>query len=105
MNIIDFVQIAAGLAHLHSHEIVHMDMKSSNILVWCFPSAGDSYSERVIHARDVRIKIVDYGISQVCTGLTLKVGNCSAGGTPGYIAPEALEIGLIKEISADKVRI
>ena len=74
-------------------------MKSSNILVWCFPSANDSYS-----AGNVWVKISDYGVSQVCTGLTLKVGNCSAGGTPGYIAPEALETGLIKEISADKVR-
>lgn len=99
------MQVAAGLAHLHSHEIVHMDMKSSNILVWFFPSGSDSLSMRVVHAGDVWVKIADYGISQVCTGLTLKVGHCSAGGTHGYIAPEALEIGYIKEISAEKVRI
>ena len=79
-------------------------MKSSNILVWCFPSANGSYSTVVREAGNVWIKISDYGVSQVCTGLTLKVGNCSAGGTHGYIAPEALETGLIKEISADKVR-
>ena len=59
---------------------------------------------RARQAGDVWIKIADYGISQVCTGLTLKVGNCSAGGTVGYVAPEALEAGLSKEISADKVR-
>lgn len=92
------------MAHLHSHEIVHLDMKSSNILVLFFPSASDTYSMRARQAGDVWIKIADYGISQVCTGLTLKVGNCSAGGTVGYVAPEALEAGLSKEISADKVR-
>ena len=78
-------------------------MKSSNILVWYFPSANDSYSVRARQAGNVWIKIADYGISQVCTGLTIKVGICKLGGTDGYIAPETLETGLIKEISAEKV--
>lgn len=79
-------------------------MKSSNILVWYFPSANNSYSTIVREAGNVWIKLADYGVSQVCTGLTIKVGNGSLEGTPGYIAPEVLETGLIKEISAEKVR-
>jgi serine/threonine protein kinase len=58
---------------------------------------------RVRQAGNVWIKIADYGISQVSTGLTLRVGT-SPVGTPGFMAPELFDkIG--QEISAEKVQL
>ena len=97
------MQIAKGLEYLHQHQVVHLDMKSPNVLVWYFPSPHDSRSMRVRQAGNVWIKIADYGISQVSTGLTLRVGN-SPVGTPGFMAPELFDkVG--QEISSEKVRI
>ena len=76
-------------------------MKSPNVLVWHFPSPHDSRSMRIRQAGNVWIKIADYGISQVSTGLTLRVGT-SPVGTPGFMAPELFDkVG--QEISSEKV--
>lgn len=56
---------------------------------------------RIRQAGNVWIKIADYGISQVSTGLTLRVGT-SPVGTPGFMAPELFDkVG--QEISSEKV--
>lgn len=44
-----FKQIMLGLHHLHSHGIVHLDMKSENILV---------------DPIDYNIKLCDFGLAQ-----------------------------------------
>ena len=99
------MQMAKGLKYLHTQQVVHFDIKSANILVWCFPSAHDSRPIRVRQAGNVWIKISDYGMSQqVSTGLILKVGKFPSIGTPGFIAPELLEnAGVCMEISSEKV--
>jgi serine/threonine protein kinase/ankyrin repeat protein/GTPase SAR1 family protein len=79
-------QIADGLNYLHRHQIVHLDMKSPNVLVWEFPYFT-SRRDRVRHAGNVKLKIADYGISQVSTSLMMRV-TTSPVGTPGYMAPE-----------------
>jgi serine/threonine protein kinase len=92
-------QIARGLRYLHSKEIVHMDMKSPNVLIWHFPSP----EKRVQEASRVVIKIADCGISKLSTGLTMRVPNTTPIGTPGFMAPELFgEVG--KVISSEKVR-
>ena len=94
-------QIAQGLEYLHLHQVVHMDMKSPNVLIWHFPSPQDSRETRVEQARNVLIKIADYGISQVSTALTMRVPNNPIG-TPGFMAPELFDkAGLV--ISSEKV--
>ena len=97
--------MAKGLKYLHSQQVVHLDIKSANILLWCFPSANDNCSLRVRQAGNVWIKIADYGISQqVSSGLILKAGKFSSIGTPGFIAPELLEnTGMSMEVSSEKV--
>ena len=94
-------QIAEGLEYLHSNQVVHLDMKSSNVLIWHFPSPRGDRETRVKQAGNVLIKITDYGISRISTGLSLKVGH-SPVGTPGYMAPELFDrVG--QTVSADKV--
>ena len=97
--------MAKGLKYLHSQQVVHLDIKSANILVWYFPSAKDDRFLRVRQAGNVWIKIADYGISQqVSSGLLLKVGKFPSIGTPGFIAPELLEnTGMFMEVSSEKV--
>ena len=95
-------QITAGLDYLHQHQVVHLDMKSPNVLVWHFPSPYDSRQTRVRQAGNVWLKIADYGISQVSTGLTMRVAN-SPIGTPGFMAPELFD-NPGQEVSSEKVR-
>ena len=95
------MQIAQGLEYLHSNQVVHLDMKTPNVLIWRFPSPYESRLKRIKHSDNVLIKIVDYGISRVSTGLSLKASNCPVG-TPGYMAPELFNrAGHV--VSAEKV--
>ena len=76
-------QIAEGLVYLHSKDIAHCDMKSTNILV--------EISEPVV------AKITDFGLSimknDLETSSSSKVQNV---GTPRYSAPEILRGELLK---------
>ena len=93
------LQIAKGLGFLHKNQVVHLDMKSPNVLLWHFPSPRHSRAERQREAGKVWLKIADYGISQ--SGLSLRVDN-SPVGTPGFMAPELFEkAGQV--VSAEKV--
>ena len=91
--------MAQGLEYLHFNQRVHLDMKSSNVLLWTFPSPHISRIDRLKRSKNVLLKIADYGISQVSIGLT---SNSISAGTPGYMAPEIL-IGIKSRISSEKV--
>ena len=76
--------IASGLAYLHSKDIAHCDVKSSNILI--------KMSEPVI------VKITDFGLSMMkndaeTSSSSKMVQNV---GTPRYSAPEVLRGDLLK---------
>ena len=94
-------KIAKGLEFLHKHQIVHLDIKSPNVLVWFFPSAEYKYEDRVRYAGNVWLKLADYGISQVSTGFVMRVHNLPVG-TPGYMAPELFD-KLGQQVSSEKV--
>jgi len=64
------IDVADTIQYLHDKQIVHMDIKPSNILL---------RDKRLLHlARPV---LIDFGICR-------KVGQKSSGGTPGYMASE-----------------
>eukprot|EP01112_Ceratiomyxa_fruticulosa_P021921 TRINITY_DN7880_c0_g1_i1.p1 TRINITY_DN7880_c0_g1~~TRINITY_DN7880_c0_g1_i1.p1 ORF type:complete len:841 (+),score=148.47 TRINITY_DN7880_c0_g1_i1:819-3341(+) len=68
--------ICKGMIHIHSMNLIHRDLKSSNLLV-----ASDSRVES-----EARIKITDFGISkEQSLNMTKFVG------TPLYMAPEMYE--------------
>lgn len=68
--------IANGLAGAHRAGIVHQDVKPANVLL----------------GRDGTIKVTDFGIAALVTSAEKRKGVVF--GTPGYIAPEAIERGV-----------
>ena len=66
-----FKQIVLSLQYIHSHNIVHRDIKLDNILI----------------DLDNNIKICDFGVSKIVKKGEPMMEQC---GTPAYIAPEIL---------------
>ena len=64
-----FKQIVYGLAHLHSRNILHHDIKLANILL----------------TQDGKVKIADFGISKITNTQNIMHDRC---GTPIFVAPE-----------------
>ncbi|KAL0589881.1 hypothetical protein ABG067_002106 [Albugo candida] len=66
-------ELVAGLAHLHSMEIIYRDLKPENIII----------------AKDGHIVLVDFGLSKFDSQ---RIKAHSLAGSPEYIAPEVLAV-------------
>ena len=75
-------QIAAALAHLHSLEIAHMDVKPANVLL--LRSVDPSKHDSPAALSAMHLKLCDFGFATVCGDAKLTF-HC---GTPMYCAPE-----------------
>lgn len=71
------IDIAYALCHLHSHGVIHRDLKPENILI---NEAGE-------------VKVIDFGIAQLLTGVETQLQGKSPHliGTPIYMSPEQRE--------------
>ena len=66
-------QLVSALHYLHSHRILHRDMKPQNILL----------------CKDNRVKLCDFGFARAMSTETLVL--TSIKGTPLYMSPELVE--------------
>lgn len=64
-------QVAQGLAYAHEHDIVHRDVKPSNIMV----------------VRDGHVKITDFGIARMASS-SVRTQTGMVLGSPKYMSPE-----------------
>ena len=82
--------VLRGVAHLHRHNRVHLDLKPQNIMIqWNGATRYDLKDPRV------RVKVVDYGFLET-------IGHTSEGrGSEGYKAPEQDEDQCVHKASAD----
>lgn len=69
LNIV--AQVAQGLAYAHEHDIVHRDVKPSNIMV----------------IRDGNVKITDFGIARMASA-SVRTQTGMVLGSPKYMSPE-----------------
>lgn len=70
------VQASAGLAAIHRAGIIHRDLKPENLIL----------------RKDGIVKISDFGVARICSGLTLTPMGAMVG-TARYLPPEYLETG------------
>lgn len=72
-----FVQVAAGLVHMHRRNVLHADLKPGNIMV----------NRKTWHA-----KVIDYGLAWIKGESKGRIQ-----GTPEYMAPETILNGFVTE--------
>ena len=72
-----FVQVAAGLVHMHRRNVLHADLKPSNIMA---------------NSRTGQAKVIDYGLAWIKGESKGRIQ-----GTPEYMAPETITNGFVNE--------
>lgn len=74
-----FTQLCAGIMHAHEQNVLHRDLKSSNVLILNDISDGTN------------IKIIDFGVASLKEAMfktSAKVETSTLVGTPYYMSPE-----------------
>nr|ABI14257.1 serine/threonine protein kinase [Pfiesteria piscicida] len=84
-------QVVTGLSFLHSHMIIHRDVKLENVLV--------SGSERRANKVYYDIKLTDFGLSKMVGTNRSETHSCV--GTKPYMAPEVVRRSLTYDFSSD----
>ncbi|KAF9582144.1 hypothetical protein BGW38_000590 [Lunasporangiospora selenospora] len=80
------VEVATGLAFLHSQGILHRDIKCENILL----------------TEQRQAKLCDFGLAKIMTlSASTGAGNRAVKGTMGYIAPELIHKGPLYSTKSD----
>ncbi|MFH2139431.1 MAG: serine/threonine-protein kinase [Pseudomonadota bacterium] len=77
------IQVAQGLSYAHEHEIVHRDVKPSNVMV----------------VRDGHVKITDFGIARMASA-AVRTQTGMVLGSPKYMSPEQV-LGKVTDQRSD----
>jgi mitogen-activated protein kinase kinase kinase ANP1 len=75
-------QILLGLEYLHSHQIIHRDIKGGNILVGTHSTPNSSAPI---------VKLADFGAATRLANLSENCGPKSLHGSPYWMAPEVVK--------------
>ncbi len=75
-------EISAAMEYLHGHDVVHGDLTGGNVLLQSSDKDG----------RGFQAKVVDFGLSRVCAGGSLKTSKM---GCAEYMPPELISRGLL----------
>ncbi|MDI3283684.1 serine/threonine-protein kinase [Polyangium sp. 15x6] len=71
-------KVAEALAHCHARDVLHLDLKPSNIVI--------------VDPHEPRVKVLDFGLATLTSGWQPDDTRVTAG-TVGYMAPECLRSG------------
>lgn len=77
------IQVAQGLSYAHEHEIVHRDVKPSNVMI----------------VRDGHVKITDFGIARMASA-AVRTQTGMVLGSPKYMSPEQV-LGKVTDQRSD----
>ena len=75
-------EISAAMEYLHGHDVVHGDLTGGNVLLQTSDKDGRGFTA----------KVVDFGLSRVCAGGSLKTSKM---GCAEYMPPELISRGLL----------
>lgn len=86
------MDVAAGLNYLHGRRVIHLDLKSSNILLRESRRSESSYETHTAKGYDVvyRAKISDVGLSRMVPMSHEYIAALEATGTWNWCAPEVI---------------
>jgi tRNA A-37 threonylcarbamoyl transferase component Bud32 len=84
--------LASALDHAHARDLIHRDVKASNVIVERLAAGGEG---------GVRAVLSDFGLSKICTGASELTANGRAVGTPAYMAPEQIKAEATVDRRAD----
>ena len=80
------MDVAAGLSYLHNRRVIHLDLKSSNILLKCQGVETGSEGEIITY----NAKIADVGLAKMLPPSREYLASVDGGGTWNWCAPEVI---------------
>jgi serine/threonine protein kinase len=92
------MDVASGLSYLHSRRVIHLDLKSSNILLrWCGgpdESKGTSSSQGTLESEvsscKYQAKVSDVGLARIVPESREYISSLGGAGTWNWCAPEVI---------------